>query len=163
MTLISGNHWSQRQLAEGLCISLTEINAGIKRLCEAGLLRKDNQSKLYPNINAAEELLVSGIKFFFPAKLGEYTRGVPTAIGAPLFQGIIALGDDPIPVWPDAQGEKRGVALAPLYPSVPKALRQCPDQVFYELLVLVDAIRSGRARERNVAVKLLKERLGYAK
>src|ERR1700677_4418732 len=86
--------WSQRQLAEGLCISLTEINAGIKRLCEAGLLRKDNQSKLYPNINAAEEFLVSGIKFFFPAKLGEYTRGVPTAIGAPLFHDIIALGND---------------------------------------------------------------------
>ncbi len=155
--------WSQRQLAEALCISLTEINAGIKRLCEAGLLRKDNQAKLYPNINAAEELLVSGIKFFFPAKLGEYTKGIPTAIGAPLFHNIIALGNDPIPVWPDALGEKRGVALAPLFPSIPKALRQHPDQIFYELLVLVDAIRSGRARERNVAIKLLKERLEHAK
>ncbi|MEI6062249.1 MAG: BACON domain-containing carbohydrate-binding protein [Bacteroidota bacterium] len=33
------------------------------------------------------------------------------------------------------------------------------DELFYELLVLVDAIRQGRPRERNLAIQLLKERL----
>jgi biotin operon repressor len=158
-----GAEWSQRQLAKVLCISLAEINAGIKRLEEAGLLRKDKQGKLFPNINAAEEFLVSGIKFLFPGKLGEYTRGIPTSIAAPLFRDKIALGNDPIPVWPDASGEQKGVALAPIHPSIPKALRESPDQLFYEMLVLIDAIRSGRARERNMAVTLLKEKLKYAK
>jgi hypothetical protein len=158
-----GIDWSQRQLAKALCISLAEINAGIKRLGDAGLLRKDKDDRLFPNINAAEEFLISGIKFFFPAKLGEYTRGMPTAIAAPIFHDKIALGNDPIPVWPDAFGEKRGVALAPLHPSIPKALRENPDQSFYELLVLIDAIRSGRPRERNLAADLLKEKLKYAK
>jgi hypothetical protein len=158
-----GEEWSQRQLAKALCISLAEINAGIKRLCEAGLLRKDKNNRLFPNINAAEEFLISGIKFFFPAKLGEYTRGMPTAIASPIFHDKIALGNDPIPVWPDAIGEKRGVALAPLHPSIPKALRENPDQYFYELLTLIDAIRSGRPRERNLATVLLKEKLKYAK
>lgn len=158
-----GLNWSQRQLAQALCISLSEVNGGIKRLGDAGLLRKDKEGRLYPNIAAAEEFLVSGIKFFFPAKLGEYTRGIPTAVAAPLFQDKIALGNDPIPVWPDVIGGKRGVALAPIHPSIPKALRENPDQAFYEMLVLIDVIRSGRARERNIAATLLKERLQHAK
>lgn len=158
-----GVEWSQRQLAKALCISLSETNAGIKRLVYAGLLRKDKNDKLFPNINAAEEFLVSGIKFFFPVKLGEYTRGMPTAIAAPIFHDKIALGNDPIPVWPDAIGEKRGVALTPIHPSIPKALRENPDQSFYELLVLIDAIRSGRSRERNLAASLLKEKLKHAR
>src|SRR5437016_8939165 len=142
-----GVEWSQRELAKNLNISLAETNAAIKRLGDSGLLRKDKSDKLFPNINAAEEFLVSGIKFFFPAKLGEYTRGMPTAVAAPIFHDKIALGNDPIPVWPDAIGEKRGVALTPIHPSIPKSLRENPDQSFYELLVLIDAIRSGRPRE----------------
>ncbi len=155
--------WNQRELAKTLCISLSEINAGIKRLVAAGLLRKDIHNKLFPNIHAAEEFLVSGVKFFFPAKLGEYTRGVPTGVAAPLFHGVIAMGDYPIPVWPDVIGEKHGVALIPLHPSIPKALRENPDPNFYDMLVLIDVIRSGRPRERNLASIFLKERLKHAK
>lgn len=158
-----GIHWSQRQLATALCISLAEVNGGIRRLGEADLLRKDKQGRLFPNIHAAEEFLVSSIKFFFPGKLGEFTRGVPTAIAAPIFHNKIALGSDPCPVWPDPLGEQKGVALQPIHPSVPKAIREHPDKSFYELLVLIDAIRSGRARERNLAAALLKEKISHAK
>lgn len=86
-----------------------------------------------------------------------------TGIAAPLFHGKIAPGKDPMLVWPDAQGETRGVALPPIHPAVPKALRTNPDKRFYELLVLIDVIRSGRARERNMAIQLLKNRLQYEK
>lgn len=58
----------RRQLSSMLGISLAEVNAGIKRLEEAGLLRKEKQGKVYPNIHAAEEFLINGIKFFFPGK-----------------------------------------------------------------------------------------------
>lgn len=153
---------SQRQLSSALSISLAEINACIKRLDEADLVRKNKQGKLFPNIHAAEEFLIHAIKFLFPGKLGEYTRGTPTAIAAPIFRDKIALGNDPIPVWPDGMGEARGVALLPIHPSVSKALRVHPDSAFQELLVLIDAIRSGRPRERNLAATLLKEKLNYA-
>ncbi len=156
-----GVEWSQRQLAEALCISLAEINAGLRRLVEAGLLRKAQTSQFLPIIAAAEEFLINGLKYLIPGKLGEYTRGIPTAVGAPLFQDKIALGDDPIPVWPDAEGSNRGVALNPIHPAIPKALRKIPDESFYELLVLIDSIRSGRPRERNIAIQLLKDRLRY--
>ncbi len=155
--------WSQRQLAKTLCISVSEINAGIKRLGDAGLLRKDKNERLFPNINAAEEFLVSGVKFFFPGKLGEYTRGIPTGVAAPIFHGVIAIGNDPIPVWPDATGDKKGVALKPLHPSVPKSLHENPDPIFYDILALIDAIRTGRPRERNLATIYLKEKIKHAK
>ncbi len=51
----------------------------------------------------------------------------------------------------------RGYEYSPLYRSVPKAVSR--DNALYELLALVDAIRDGRARERELAVKLLTERL----
>ena len=63
-------NWSQRQLAETLCISLSEINGGIKRLVSAGLLRKlhAQSSQVIPVISASEEFFVHAIKFIFPEK-----------------------------------------------------------------------------------------------
>lgn len=157
----SEENWSQRQLAEALNISLAEINAGIKRLIDAGLLRKNKQQQLLPIQAACEEFLIHGLKYLLPAKFGEYTRGIATGIAAPLFKNKIALGDDPPPIWPDAKGKIRGVALLPIHASVTKALQTHPDEGFYNLLVLVDVIRSGRPRERNLAIQLLKVKLKH--
>lgn len=159
---------SQNKLALHLCMSVSEVHAGIKRLLKAGLLGEVQQYKnvsstkkrsILPIKEACEEFLVSGIKYFFPGELGEYTRGIPTSYAAPIFKDQILMGHDPVPVWPYAEGTERGVALQPLYTSVPKSISQYPDPLFYELLALIDAIRSGRIRERNIATKLLKEKL----
>jgi len=66
-------------------------------------------------------------------------------------------GSDPAPVWPHKNGTLRGIALQPLYPSVPDAVSRNP--ALYELLVLFDAIRAGSPRERALAVNLLDQRL----
>ena len=63
-------------------------------------------------------------------------------------------------MWPDPEGEVRGDELKPLYRSVPKAARKDPK--LYELLVLVDAIRAGGARERRLAEEELTKRLRAA-
>lgn len=154
---------SQNKLATLLCMSVSEVNAGIKRLVQSGLLAPvvtddpKNKITFLPSKSACEECLISGVKYFFPVELGVYTRGIATSYASPILEKHFILGDDPIPVWPYGEGDKRGLALEPLYSSVPKSLNQFPDQTFYELLVLVDAIRSGRARERNIATALLKE------
>lgn len=154
---------SQNKLATLLCMSASEVNAGIKRLVQSGLLAPvltdDPKNKIIflPRKSACEECLISAVKYFFPVELGSYTRGIATSYAAPILEKHFILGDDPIPVWPYGEGDKRGLALEPLYSSVPKSLTQFPDPTFYELLVLVDAIRSGRARERNIATALLKE------
>lgn len=156
---------SQNRLATLLCMSVSEVNAGIKRLVLSGLLSPvltdDPKNKIVfkPNKKACEECLISGVKYFFPVQLGAYTRGIATSYAAPILEGHFILGDDPIPVWPYGDGDRRGLALEPLYGSVPKSLTEFPDELFYELLVLIDAIRGGRAREKNVAIQLLKEKL----
>jgi len=61
------------------------------------------------------------------------------------------------PVRPDPDGEVRGEEFSPIYISASKSARQ--DRILYELLVLVDAIRGGRAREKEVAVSELNKRL----
>jgi hypothetical protein len=58
---------------------------------------------------------------------------------------------------PDPDGDVRGVGLEPLYRAVPKAVRK--DPVLYELLALIDALRDGRARERQIAERELSTRL----
>jgi hypothetical protein len=49
------------------------------------------------------------------------------------------------------------MALYPLYPTVPQAVRS--DPALYENLALFDALRSGAARERQMATEMLIERL----
>ena len=158
----------QKALATYLCMSASEVHAGVKRLERSGLLgsvyRKSedsNSNKLVrmPIKIACEECLIYGIKYFFPVELGSYTRGIPTSYAAPLFEKHIMLGEDPIPVWPYAEGKHRGLALEPLYRAVPQSINEHPDQLFYELLTLVDTIRSGRTREREIAIKLLRGKL----
>jgi hypothetical protein len=108
-------------------------------------------------LKAAEEFLIHGVKYAFPVQRGEATRGIPTAhAAAPLNSQIAESGDLP-PVWPDAEGDVRGVALEPLHKAAPKAARK--DTVLHELLALVDALRDGRARERQLAEKELSARL----
>ena len=55
-------------------------------------------------------------------------------IDTPSLKMFIADGEPP-PVWPDPEGEVRGMAFSPLYKSVPKAAQRGPK--LYELLVLV--------------------------
>jgi hypothetical protein len=153
-------HWPQAQLAMHLCVSVSVINASLKRLVAVGLVQLGHAGKLYhPVIGNCEELLISGIKYIFPVKLGEITSGIKTSYAAPIMQNQIISSNDPIPVWAYAAGDQRGMSLEPLYPSVPKSISLFPDPEFYDLLCLIDAMRHGRVRERNLALKILKEKL----
>lgn len=170
--------WSQAQMAMNSCVSVSEINAGIKRLIEAGLLciaepvlvdlptlnsqlySKQHINRLYqPILKRCEEFLISGVKYMFPVKLGAMTVGIETSYAAPILKGFTSLGSDPIPVWPYAEGKQRGMSLQPLYPSVPKSVTLFPDVAFYDLLCLVDVLRQGNYREQRKAEELLQERI----
>ncbi|MFH0898009.1 MAG: hypothetical protein V1855_00335 [bacterium] len=148
--------WPQRKLSDSLCISLSEINASMKRLFSTGLIREDLENgTLVPNLDASYEFLVHGLKYCFPVKLGKYSRGIPTGVAAPIFKDQFADSNEPISIWPYFDGNARGMVLEPLYKSVPKSIKEHPDLVFYNLLSLVDVIRGGRAREKGIALKLL--------
>jgi DNA-binding Lrp family transcriptional regulator len=141
------------QLSQELGISASEIHASVRRGIEAGLI--DPESHL-PLRKPLEDYLLHGVRYAFPAKPGAVVRGIPTAYAAyPLSEKISS--DDLPPVWPDPEGTVRGVAVEPLYSSVTKAAKA--NSSLYELLALVDALRIGRARERNLAEEELKLRI----
>jgi hypothetical protein len=144
------------QIGKDLFLSASEVHAAVQRAKRARLFNM-NESGGKPNRMALEEFLVHGLKYAFPAERGELTRGVPTAHAAEPLKRKIATDGDPPPVWPSADGKTRGYSFAPLYKTVPKAALR--DPYLYEVLALIDAIRDGRARERQIAEKELKIRL----
>jgi len=147
---------SYSKLAHELVMSPSEAHASVKRACASGLLHGPELGNR-PNLGALEEFLVHGLKFAFPAERGEFTRGIATSYGAAPMRALLTAKDDPIPVWPYAEGDQRGVSLAPLYKTAPVAALRDPG--FYELLVLADAMRDGLARERKIAGVELHRRL----
>jgi len=72
-------------------------------------------------------------------------------------QQLIVQNEEYPPVWFDAEGDIQGYEVSPLYKSVPPAVKL--DKGFYELLALIDAIRIGRAREKQLAIQELTKRL----
>jgi hypothetical protein len=102
-------------------------------------------------------MLIFGAKYFLTPIHGGVTRGLRTGWAAPPLSDLIASSDELPPVWPDPDGDVRGLSLEPLYPTAPRAARQ--SQAFYELLALVDSLRDGRTRESNLAAKELHRRL----
>ncbi|MHB8876059.1 MAG: hypothetical protein ACYC8T_20405 [Myxococcaceae bacterium] len=57
-------------------------------------------------------------------------------------------------VWPSPEGKVRGESFSPLYRSAPKAA--LGDSKLYAALALVDAVRGGAAREKELAVSMLR-------
>jgi DNA-binding Lrp family transcriptional regulator len=144
------------QLARDLGMSASEVFSSVKRAQASGLLHGPALQNR-PNLSAVEEFLVHGLKYVFPAEVGPPARGVPTSFGAkPLLAQVEAVDELP-PVWPFPEGKQRGISLSPLYRTAPQAALSDPD--FYELLVLADALRAGRARERRFAETELRRRL----
>ncbi|WNJ19920.1 hypothetical protein [Pontibacter sp. G13] len=144
--------WFQKPLAEALGISQSEISKSLNRSKYAGLLAPNGKTVMRM---ALFEFLQYGLRYVFPQKPGPVVRGVPTSHSAsPLKEQIQSTEAY---VWPYGKGSVRGHSIVPLYPSVPEAALK--DANLHELLALVDAVRVGRAREKELAIADLKMRL----
>jgi len=148
--------WSFNNLAVELSMSSSEVHAAAKRALAARLAVK-KKDFIMPDKRNLEEFLLHGIQYVFVPDRGGMNRGMPTAHAAEPLVSEFIKDNEPPPVWPDAEGEVRGESFSPLYKSAPKAARNDPE--LYMLLALVDAIRGGRAREREIAKKELTKRL----
>jgi hypothetical protein len=175
LKLLAGGykHWTYAQLGEELALSPSQVFRSVERaeavrLVDPGFrtvppppspdLRSQDRPVLpWPNRENLKEFLIHGVKYVFPVHRGGLVRGIPTAHAAPPLSRQIAESFDPPPVWPDPEGTVRGLEFSPLYKNVPAAARRDPK--LYELLALVDAIRDGRAREREIAIRELTARI----
>lgn len=59
--------------------------------------------------------------------------------------------------WSNAKGTHRGQVIEPLYKTIPQIVQD--DELFYELLTIIDTIRIGRVREVKIAIDELNKRL----
>lgn len=149
------------ELSLSIGLSVGEGHNAGQRLKAAGLTY-EIRDEVRVNTRRFLDFLVCGVPVVFYAERGEVSRGVPTAaFGPPLVDKLLIETDDIALVWPSSSGKRKGETLLPLYPTVVFAAEKDPD--LYELLVLVDALRVGRARERKMATDILTKRLGGAK
>lgn len=157
LSLQSGAPPTYAALAQELSLTASEVHAGLERATIAQLARKDRRGRASVVREALKLFVLHGARYAFPATRGEATRGMPTGYAAPPLADKIVQPNEPAPVWPHKNGQLRGMAFYPLYPTVPDAAARNP--ALYELLVLFDAIRGGSMRERALASQMLEQRL----
>ncbi|WP_108811905.1 hypothetical protein [Sphingorhabdus sp. Alg231-15] len=148
--------YAVRSLEASLGISKTEISASLKRSIGSKLAAK-LQGITRANRRNLAEFVMHGLKYAFPVKPSAPQRGIPTAFAAPMLKGQLVSAGEEIYVWPYPEGQKRGLAVKPLFRSVPKAA--LADERLYEYLALADALRLGGPRESGLAKEMLETRI----
>ena len=144
--------WFMKDLANELGISASEVSESLNRSAIAGLISQDKKRLMKLSIL---DFLLHGLRYVYPQKPGSRVRGVPTAHAAPPLASEIA-SSEPY-VWPYGEGKVRGESIEPLHPKVPEA--SLKDPLFYEYMALCDALRVGKAREKNMATEGFKKLL----
>lgn len=145
--------WTFRSLAEALKIDVAALHRSVGRLKVAKLL--DDERRL--NRSNLEEFLVHGLRFVLPAELGPVGRGRPTAWAAEPLRGMMAESNEAPPVWPDPRGVERGPTIQPIAKGVVELADARPEMGAW--LALLDAVRVGRARDRQLAAAELRSRI----
>lgn len=144
--------WFHHTIAKELGISQSEVSQSLNRSEYAGLI---DEARKKVNKLAFTEFLIHGVGYAFPQQPGALVRGILTAHSAEPLNKIIQATDKY--VWPYAKGVERGQAIEPLYPTAVEA--SLKDKYLYELLTLVDAIRVGRVREKDMAKRELEKKI----
>lgn len=155
--------WSYRSLAKRLRVPHPVVQRALERAKSADLYSVDRRKVHLPHF---EEFAQHALRFVAPARLGALTPGVPAAWAAePMAAAIRSSGEEPPPVWPYARGQVRGQAIEPLHPAAPEAVEGWPQ--LGEILALLDSLRAGDSRVRQVAedllMSLLREGVGEGK
>lgn len=156
LSLETGERPTYLRLANELHLYPSEVYASVKRARASQLVQGPELGDRL-NRSSLLEFLLHGVRYAFPAEIGSPTRGIPTSYAAPPLRSSITDDGELPPVWPYPDGKVRGYGFAPLHKNVPQAALE--DARLYELLALVDALRNGRARERQLAARELTKRL----
>jgi len=146
--LFQKEKWTIAKIGDLLELSDSQVHAALKRTSQAGLYSERTRQ---PIISPLEEFLIHSVKYHFPGELGKPNRGLPTSHSAPPLNSLF--DSEEIIVWPDGSSTQRGTTLTPIHKSAIPAAKH--NSKIYEVLVLVDAIRIGRARERSAAIEIL--------
>ena len=149
--------WPYAALGEALSMSASEAHASVKRAVASGLAVAPSRVEWSPVRPNLLEFMLHGVRYVWPATMGPVKRGVPTAFGAEPLASRLTVAQGEAPVWAHPDGKAKGPTLSPLYRTAAQAALADPS--LHRLLALLDALRTGRARERNLAAQLLEAEL----
>jgi biotin operon repressor len=144
---------SLRQLEDELGLSKSAVANSVQRLRELDLVKDGPSHGRRVNKLLLRDCLEHAARWIAPAHVGDFELGLPTAHSAEPFKKEMTGDEDPV-VIPLAHGPVRGRAVTPLHPLAPAAAAKDPK--LYRLLAIVDALRIGRARDRQLAVAELR-------
>ena len=155
LALIGDARWTFSGIGKELLLPQSEVHASFHRIRTARLVSEgEPPSVARQNLR---EFVLHGVRYAFPPIVGQIAQGIPTAEGGPTLSKDIVAGPEGSHVWPSSLGSHRGPSLLPLYPKAPVAAANDPE--LYELLTLIDALRVGAARERELASREIGKRL----
>ena len=155
LTEYPDGEWTYEDVSDVLKMSTSQVYYALENLDFAHLYDRDRKFEKPREIH---EFLTGGVRYAFPARPGPMKRGIPTATSAPVAEGLfVGSGGDAPLVWPDPEGDVRGQSIEPLYDKAPVLVDEHPE--LYDWLALIDIMRVGSARERNVAAEELGKRL----
>jgi hypothetical protein len=155
--------WNYATLAAHTGLSVSQNHASCKRLRESRLLRQDPTTGWMVSAANLTEFLVHGVPYVFPGRIGEPTRGIPTAYAAPFVAEAFANVQATPLVWPTMEGTVKGNALDPLHPCQVHSLSMPGNEPLYRALVCIDFLRIGQSRERTWATTTLTAILAHAR
>lgn len=141
-----------KNLAASIGLSTGEAFNSVRRLGESKLLQPTERR---PVQEILVRFLIAGVPYSFPPVFGPTVRGIPTALSGPLLRDRVE-SSEPM-VWAHPDGDVRGRELVPLYRGASEL--PAKNSALYGLLTLVDALRVGQSRERQLAEEVLRERL----
>ncbi|HEY4079124.1 MAG TPA: hypothetical protein VGM81_00390 [Burkholderiaceae bacterium] len=149
--------WTYAALGEALSMSASETHASVRRAVASGLAVAPARGEWSPVLPSLLEFMLHGVRYVWPSTTGPVKRGVPTAFGAEPLASKLTVAPGDAPVWAHPAGGAKGPTLSPLYRTAPEAA--LADPTLHRLLALLDALRTGRARERSLAAKLMEAEL----
>jgi hypothetical protein len=148
--------WKIADIAESLKISSSTVFEALERNKTAKLIDSSKKKVLKGNLL---DFLLYGVKYVFPVEPSRVSIGIPTAHSAPPLADKLVANEE-VFVWAVGKhegGYVKGESIAPLHECVIHAVKE--DKKCYEMLALVDAIRVGKAREHQLAIEELKQRI----
>lgn len=152
IVLMGEREWQFLDLARSLYISAAEVSESLNRSSFAKLVNHDRKRV---HRNSFFEFLQYGMPYVFPQLPGPMTKGIATGHSHPYFSNSII--SNQMYVWPMVGGNDYGQAIEPFYSNQVKAAKE--DSRLYEALAMLDIIRTGKTREKNIAIDYLKKLL----
>jgi hypothetical protein len=146
-------HWGART---GLSVSV--LHRCLKQLLKSKLV-VESDNGYEPIFRNVKEFLMAGFPYVFPEEKGKLQRGFVTGIDGSSLKGDFVDSEFPF-VWANYEGDTKGFSIEPLHKAIPDLIASNRlDGNLYEILALLDVLRTGMSREVEAAKGRIKELL----